>query len=103
MDFKPSFDDVLGFKHGIANELLYEKVLWVDVRNFVHKYDLKAIYKDNYFIVKEVSFNTFYALDLWAMSILCKENNDNQSGFYENHAKKVGKSIYDIMYDEEQA
>lgn len=103
MDFKPTYDVVLDFKHGIANELLYEKELWVDVRNFLHKYDLKSIYDDDYFIVKEVSFNTFYALDLWAMSFLCKANNDNEASFYTQRAEKVAQSMNEIMYDEKLA
>lgn len=101
MDWKPTFDAVLDFKHGIANELLYEKVLWVETRNFLKMYDLESIYRDNYFIVKEAGFNTFYSLDILAMSKLCKASHDNETAFYERHAKKVKNSIFDVMYDEE--
>lgn len=103
MDFKPSFDEVLNFKHGIANELLFEDVLWVDVRNFLNNYDLKKIYKENYFIVKEVGFNTFYTLDLLAMAQLCKADQDQEELLYKKLAKKVTDSMRDLMYDEEEA
>ncbi|RJQ36109.1 trehalase-like protein [Candidatus Microgenomates bacterium] len=103
MDWKPSFDTVLDFKDGLANRKLFYKVHWVEIRNFLHGYNLKSIYKANYFIVKEVSLNTFYALNLKAMAKLCKIANDNDEKTYENLYKKTKKSILKIMYDEKNS
>jgi hypothetical protein len=61
MDWKPSFDVVVGFPEKQADWRLFWKVVSVDIRNFWHNYDLKKIYEKEYFILKDAGFNTIYA------------------------------------------
>jgi len=100
MDWKPTFDVPLNFK-GKANNLLYMKVIWVDFRNFLNNYDLKKIYKKNYFLVKEVGLNTIYAQNLQSLGELCEKVDDRDAQVYYKRAKKVSDSIVEILYDKE--
>lgn len=102
IDWKVSFDEVLGFKDRIGSSKLFWKAIWVDTRNFLRRYDLQRIYKDNYFIVKEVLFNTFYVKDLEAMSELSKHINDGFSDNYLNQSKKTANKILEVMYDKNE-
>lgn len=102
IDWKPSFDLVLGFSNGQATEKFFKKVISVERKNFFHRYDLKKIYKDDYFIVKETMVNTMYAKDLEMCAGLCSLMNDSEAEFYERLSQKVSDRIYEIMYDEEQ-
>lgn len=101
MDWKPSFDEVVGFPHGKANWKLFVKVVNVDFKNFLKNYNLKTIYGKGYFIVKEVGFNTIYIQNLKIMSELGKILGDPESGKYGLLADKVQKRLVEVMYDEE--
>ncbi len=102
IDWKPSYDEVLNFHDGVANWKLYFKMLYCQVRNFIDRYDLERIKKANRFRVKDTGLNTINALDLYALSRLCDiTNNYESSKRYTAHAKKMTKSIIDIMYDAE--
>ena len=101
MDWKPSFDEVVGFEHGKANWKLFLKMVNVDLKNFIHNYDLKAIYKKGYFIVKETGFNTIYIQNLRIMAELGKLAGDPESDRYGFLAKKVLKRLMEVMYDKE--
>jgi len=103
IDHKPSFDEVLGFKSKKADNKYFRKVIWVDLRNFLRWFNLKKIYKDNVFIVKEVLFNTMYVQDSRALAKLCAEVNDIDAGKYEQNAERAAHRIIEIMYDEESA
>jgi len=103
MDWKPTFDEVVGFRHRKANWILFLKMVIVDFRNFLRNYDLKKIYKDNYFIVKEVGFNAKYVQNLGAMAALCKIVKDPDADHYSSLKEKVLKRMMDIMYDKKDA
>lgn len=103
MDWKPTFDEVVGFKHGRADWRLFLKMVGVDFRNFVHNYDLKTIYHKNYFIVKEVLFNTIYFENLRVMEALGNLLNDPEKEWYDRQAKKVMERMIEVMYDEKDA
>lgn len=103
MDWKPTFDEVVGFKHGRANWKLFVKEVFVDFRNFLNNYNLKAIYDQDYFIVKEVCYNTTYVQNLVAMARLGEILNDPDANSYRLLADKVLKNMLSIMYDEKDA
>lgn len=103
MDWKPSFDEVVGFKHGKANWKLFLKFVLVDFKNFMHDYNLHEINKKGYFLVKEVCFNTVYVQNLRAMATLGKIINDTDVKKYRVLAEKVLKNMELLMYDDEDA
>ena len=103
MDWKPTYDPVVGFPEKKADYRLFWKVVSVDFRNFLHNYDLKTIYDKNYFIVKDAGFNTIYAQNLQAMATLCTMVNDLDADYYKALTKKVIQSILEVMYDDESA
>jgi len=103
VDWKPSFDEVLGLQRAKATELLFKKVMRVEWRNFLHGYDYKKIARANYFKVKEVLFNTLYALDMKSLAQLCYEANDSDAMKYQNLAERVSSRIMEIMYNDEDA
>lgn len=99
MDWNPIFDPVVGH-YGIADKKLFLKVVSVDFRNFMYRYDLKKIYHENYFIVKDVIFNSAYGLDLYTMYELCSLVKDEHAEHYKARYQKVVKRMMQIMYDE---
>ncbi len=102
MDWKASFDPVVGFS-GKANKKLFLKVVGNDFRNFLHNYNLKKIAKANYFRVKDAGFNSIYAHNLQELSDLCKIAGDRDHEKYDILARKVTRSILEVMYDQEDA
>ena len=100
MDWKATFDPVLGF-HGKANKKLFRKVVTVDFKNFWHNYNLEKIAQAGYFRVKDAGFNSIYARNLQIMAELCRILEDKDEENFRNLAKKVTKSIVDVMYDAE--
>lgn len=104
LDWCPSFDPVVGFYHGLANQELYWRVISVDFRNFLHRYNLEAIHKADYFQVKGVAFNTIYVEDLQALAQLCSiVGDDEQAKKYRQLSEKVAQRILELMYDERTA
>jgi glycogen debranching enzyme len=103
LDWKPSFDEVLGFQPAKATEKYFRKNISVELRNFLCWYNLKKIYKANVFIVKEVLFNSLFVQDLRALSRLCHVIEDKDAERYEKYADKAAARIMQIMYDEETA
>ncbi len=103
MDWKPTFDQVVGFPHGVANWRLFWRVVGTDARNFMHRYDLETLARKRYFLVKEVGFNTIYAQNLKALSQLCEELGDDDAQRYADLSSTVITSMIDIMYDEDEA
>jgi glycogen debranching enzyme len=100
LDWCPAFDPVVGFYHGLANRELYWRVISVDFRNFLHRYDLEAIHKADYFQVKGVAFNTIYAEDLQALATLCDLIGDRDAESYRQRSQQVAQRILELMYDE---
>ena len=103
MDWKPSYDHVIGFPPHKANRILFFKVILNDFLNFKDDYDLDKIYSRNYFIVKDAGVNTIFAQNLKALSALCRMVNDPDAQYFEKHAQKVINTIHKEMYDEEDA
>jgi glycogen debranching enzyme len=103
IDWKPSFDELLGNTSKKTSTTYFWKNISVDFRNFLMWYNLKWIYKANVFIVKETLFNTMYVQDLRALSKLCEIAKDGEAEKYENLAHKAANRIIEIMYDEETA
>jgi hypothetical protein len=103
IDWKPSFDELLGNESGKTSEKYFWQNIYVDFRNFIRWYDLKKIYRANIFIVKETLFNTMYVQDLRALAELCKIVKDDDSEMFEKHAHKIANRVIEIMYDEDSA
>lgn len=103
MDWKPSYDGVIGRKPGRADADLFLRVIYIDLKNFLNGYDLKKIYQQNYFVVKDVGMNTIYAQNLKAMAELCRLAGDKEGEQYTNRAAQTINSMLELMYDEEDA
>jgi glycogen debranching enzyme len=102
MDWKPSYDEVVGFAPGRASAWHFMKVVYIDFKNYLHNYDLKKIYQANDFLVKDTGFNTVYAQNLQAMAEICRLVGDPDAVRYQKLGNKVTQSIVDIMYDEQE-
>lgn len=103
MDWKPTYDVVLGLKAKKASRRLFLNVVGVDIRNFLHDFNLRKIYRKNYFVVKDAGLNTVYAQNLRALSRLCEATGDSAAERYRNLSEEVRKSMLRLMYDEEDA
>lgn len=103
MDWKASYDPVLGFSHGKANMFLFLKVIGIDFRNFWSNYDQQKIKRKDKFRVEDTGFNTIYAQNLKALSDLCKITGDIDATKYRLRYNKVKESILKLMYDETDA
>jgi len=103
MDWKPTFDEVVGFRHGRADWRLFWRVVGVDARNFLHRYDIATLARKDYFLVKEVAFNTIYNQNLTAMADLCDRLGDPDATRYRTRARTVMDAMISRMYDPEAA
>jgi glycogen debranching enzyme len=110
IDWKPSFDEVVGKDvRSKSRYLLASKLFWhvatVDVANFLRGYQHSYHHSRGHkFAVKEVTVNTTYACDLRALSELCLiANLQKEAQLYERRAEKVGTSILNFMYDNRSA
>jgi glycogen debranching enzyme len=110
LDWKPSFDDVVGYRSRVTPSRLFSSALYwrvmlkVDASNFVRKYDLGRIRKRGAFLVKEVAYNTIYACDLRALAELCTMVDlPERAGIYLRSAERVGSAILRLMYDDNTA
>lgn len=97
VDYKPSFDKVLGFNKGKGNIGLYARAGKVDLVNFLYRYNLPKLGRKKLFIVKDVIFNTFYAQDLGCVADLL-EILGMDGTVYRNRASEVTKAINNQMY-----
>ena len=107
MDWKPSYDAVLGYARRTTGRRLYTSSLFwravaVDCANFVVRYDLARIRQRARFLVKDAGFNAIYALDLGAMERLAAVIGDDASRFAARR-RRVASSILERMYDEADA
>jgi glycogen debranching enzyme len=103
MDWKPTYDPVLGLKRGKAGYKLFLKVISVDLRNFVNNYSMTKIRNENYFTVKDAGFNAIYAKNLDELSGLCAIAGDPDAEKYASLSIKVINRMIEVMYDEEDA
>lgn len=107
MDWKPSYDAVLGYGKRVTPRRLYTAPLYwkgvgVDLGNFVRRYDLPRIRRRARFLVKDAGFNAIYAWDLECMEKLAPLAGDDPRIFRERR-RRVLQSMLRLMYDEEDA
>lgn len=103
MDWKPSYDVVLGHSpritpKGLRTSSLYWKVMAVDAANFLCHYDLPRIRQRHRFIVKDAALNAIYARDLKAMEELARLIGDDAAHFAARR-EHVARSMMELMYD----
>lgn len=104
MDYKPSYDEVLGFSGaGEPTRELFTRAARADLRNFWHRYHLKRIKKARGFLVKDVTVNTAYAADLAAVADICERLKDPDAARWRNASARVTQAILTHMYDEKDA
>src|SRR5918999_1357350 len=104
MDWKPSYDEVLGYTQRVTPQRLYTtRLYWkgvgVDLANFVRRYDLDRIRRRARVLVKDVGFNAVYAWDLECMERLAPIAGDDPAIFAERR-RRVMQSMLKLMYDE---
>lgn len=100
LDFKPSYDEMLGYREGKAGAGLLWRAMRVDAGNFLRRYDLSRIRRAGRFKVKDVLVNTFYALDLLALSRLCDDAGfAGPATLYRERAGRVCAAILSEMWD----
>jgi glycogen debranching enzyme len=107
MDWKPSYDPVLGYverttPRRLLTSKLYWKVAGVDLANFVRRYDLARIKKRALFCVKDAGFNAIYAVDLECMERLARIAGDDPKPFRERR-ERVTESMLRLMFDADTA
>lgn len=100
MDWKPSYDVVVGFNGGHADFRLFCKIVLVDCRNFLRNYNLKKIARAGYFRVKDAGFNAVYARNLQDLALLCRIKGDSDGKIYEDRARRTMDSMVRLLYDE---
>lgn len=107
MDWKPSYDPVLGYgeRHTprrLYTSCLYWKTMAVDFDNFARRYDIGEIRRRGRFLVKDAGINAIYALDLLCMEKLAPIVGDDPA-IYRARRAQVLASMLRLMYDEEDA
>jgi glycogen debranching enzyme len=102
MDWKPSYDEVVGYtKRTTPRRLwspLYRKVVAIDLANFLARYHLERIRQRARFLVKDAGFNAIYAADLVAMEALAREIGDDAERFARRR-RRVVDAMLEHMYD----
>lgn len=107
MDWKPSYDAVLGYtahttpRHLVTNRLFW-KVAGVDLANFLSRYELPRIRQRGQFLVKDAGMNAIYAADLAAMEKLARLIGDDDAHFA-HRRRRVVDSMLRVLYDEAAA
>jgi glycogen debranching enzyme len=107
MDWKPSYDAVLGSMERTTPRRLYtSRLYWkgvgVDFANFVRRYELERIRKRARFLVKDAGMNAIYAWDLECMERLAPIAGDDPA-IYATRRRRVLESMLRIMYDADDA
>jgi len=107
MDWKASYDPVVGNDARRTPRRLYTsryfwQVVSIDWHNFLRRYDLQRIRARSRFLVKDVGYNTAYALDLAAMERLAPIAGDDPAPYRERR-RRVARAMLERMYDEESA
>src|SRR5688572_12189377 len=102
MDWKPSYDPVLGYAQRVTPQRLYtSRLYWkgvsVDLHNFLLRYDLARIRRRGRFLVKDAGFNAIYAWDLECMERLAPLAGDDPAIFAERR-QRVLKGMLELMY-----
>jgi glycogen debranching enzyme len=101
MDFKPSYDSIVGYDRAKRLlELYWKAAIKIDGRNFLDRYNLGRIYKAQRFIIQDVLVNTFYVRDLRALARLCEETADASGSLFRDRADQTANAIFEHMFDE---
>jgi glycogen debranching enzyme len=107
MDWKPSYDAVLGYRQRVTPRRLYTSSLYwrgvgVDLSNFLQRYDLGRIRRRARFLVKDAGINALYAWDLECMERLAPLAGDDPA-IFARRRRRVLESMLELMYDEKDA
>ncbi|MFA4835332.1 MAG: trehalase family glycosidase [Dehalococcoidia bacterium] len=99
LDHKPGFDRLLG--HFARLPFGRYAVLYTsEMRMALHRFDPEEIVKRRYFNVREVLFNTVYALGLEALGTMFAAIGDLQKAdIYRARSDSAGKAILSECYD----
>lgn len=105
MDWKASYDPVVGYTSRITDRRLsasplFWKVINVDLQNFMRRYDLSRIQQAGKFLVKDAGMNSLYVMDLQSMEKLAVLIGDDPEPFVQRR-RRVVRSMLEQMYDEE--
>jgi glycogen debranching enzyme len=105
MDWKASYDPVLGYARRVTPRRLYTcplfwKAMKVDLGNFARGYDLRRIKRAEKFLVKDAGVNAIYAMDLQAMEKLAALIGDDPAPFARRR-RRVARGMLELMYDPE--
>jgi len=99
LDHKPSFDRLLGRLTRLPFGL-YVGLYLSEIRMAMHKYAPEEILRRGYFCVREVLFNTVYALGLESLATLFSVMGDRQKAdYFWNRASDVEEAILRESYD----
>jgi glycogen debranching enzyme len=102
IDEKPAYDPLIGShpKRGTFRQWL--QLMRIESGNFLRRYHIPRIYRTGKFIAKDVGMNTIYALDLFALSRLCKQTGNEVDALrFDSLGHKVSGSILKLMYQED--
>jgi glycogen debranching enzyme len=104
MDWKPSYDSVLGYstrntQRRLYTSSLYWKAVGVDLANFTMRYDLQRIKRRAKFLVKDAGVNAMYAVDLHCMEKLAPLVGDDPTVFAKRR-RRIVRNMMELMYDE---
>jgi glycogen debranching enzyme len=107
MDWKPSYDPVLGYAERVTPlHLMTNRLFWkaagVDLANFLARYDLPRIRQRARFLVKDAGMNAIYAADLAAMEKLARLIGEDEGRFTQRR-QRVVDSMLGVLYDEQAA
>lgn len=107
MDWKASYDTVLGYTSRTTHQRLYASPLFwkavnVDFQNFMRRYDLNRIKRAGKFLVKDAGMNSLYAMDLRSMEQLAVLVGDDPAPFAQRR-RRVARSMLELMYDPDRA
>jgi hypothetical protein len=107
MDWKPSYDEVIGYTQRrtparLLTSSLYWKGVGVDLSNFLRRYDLARIRERARFLVKDVGVNSVYALALQCMEKLAPIAGDDPRP-YAARRQRVLESLLRLCYDRADA
>jgi glycogen debranching enzyme len=105
MDWKASYDAVLGYRQRVTPRHLYTcplfwKAVKIDLLNFARRYDLRRIQRQGSFLVKDVGVNAIYAMDLQAMEQLATLIGDDAERFARRR-RRVVQSLLELAYHAE--
>lgn len=103
MDWKASYDPVLGYRQRVTPQHFYTSPLsWkgikIDWYNFLQRYDLERIKHSGRFLIKDAGVNAIYAMDLQAMEQLATIIGDDATPFAQRR-RRVVQSLLKLAYD----